>query len=280
MGGARHRSSAEDNYAAFELEMLALKRAFEHLQPLISSNPFTTVWKTDSQTAASFKHCQLDGKSAAMRKFVADMQHVDLKIELISGSENAVADAVSRFNHYHHSPPVNICVLDTTTTPITPTPSSPPHTPPTESMTSAPASPVSERALPPSPPDAVPRGVPALPPAAAMQADEDEEIEVLLEPTSATPAAAIASPTSVQATSSASIGVVPFDDLDEQIKTNIAKLIEAQRADASLAAYWNIIDGTAASDQARALQPCVDDNGILRVRPLNDRSQTVIAAPA
>ncbi len=52
MGGARHRSPAEDNYAVFELEMLALKRALDHLQPLLSSNPFTTVWRTDSQTAA------------------------------------------------------------------------------------------------------------------------------------------------------------------------------------------------------------------------------------
>jgi hypothetical protein len=156
MGGCRHRSPAEERYSIFELETLALKRALEHLQPLLDSNNHTTICRTD------FKRCELDGKSSAMRAFVISMQHVDLDIELISGTDNPVADAVSRFNNFYRSEPVNICVIDDATTPASSSPASPPHTPPLD------------RPIPAVSPE-VPRGEPSLPAAASTQRSTAEQ---------------------------------------------------------------------------------------------------------
>jgi hypothetical protein len=52
-----------------------------------------------------------------MRAFVISMQHVDLDIERISGTDNPVADAVSRFNNFYRSEPINICVIDDSSRP-------------------------------------------------------------------------------------------------------------------------------------------------------------------
>jgi hypothetical protein len=281
MGGCRHRSPAEERYSIFELETLALKRALEHLQPLLDSNNHTTIWRTDSQTAASFKRCELDGKSSAMRAFVISMQHVDLDIELISGTDNPVADAVSRFNNFYRSQPINICVIDDATTPVGSRPTSPQHTPsldrpiPTVSLE-------------------VPRGEPSLPAAASTprppdQANpEEEEMEetVVMQstppplPSTTTPSTTTTSTTSTTTTTTpAASSSATVDPLSEQVRRNITTLIEAQRADASLAPYWRAAEGADAPAGIKSMRPCLDDNGILRVRLLTNSGVTVIAVP-
>lgn len=113
--------------------MLALKMALEHLQPLLDACTHVPIWRTDNRTASAFQRCELEGKSKVMREFVMKMQGVPLKIELIKGAKNSVADAVSRFHNYV-SDPVEINMLETpvtlastATTPVTspPSPSAP-----------------------------------------------------------------------------------------------------------------------------------------------------------
>lgn len=154
LGGCAHKKS-EKNYQVFELELLALRRALQATQPLLDANPHRTIWCTDNQTAQSFKRCSTEGKSPAMIDFIGIMQHVDLDIQLISGKDNSVADAVSRFNHYHKSPPIGINMFEPSDAPFTPPPSSP------MAMSAATPPFVPLRAIPAVSLD-VPRGTPAI----------------------------------------------------------------------------------------------------------------------
>ena len=192
-GGAKF-TSTQRRYTIPEKELLALQIAMTKIGVWLSHVTDDVVWRTDSQAAAAFQSTPIDGRSAAIRKFIADLQVRRLKVEHVDAKLNPVSDAISRNEQVRLASQLpaliamislanesdaidddgdddneaeEIVLASGVITPIqgsvSPSPSTP--TPPTSSVTSAPTSPSTlqrQRPLPPPPPTTVPSGAPSI----------------------------------------------------------------------------------------------------------------------
>ena len=284
-------NSSQQNYTIHEKELYALKFALDKYGAWLREISNDLHWRTDSQTAASFRTMKLDGKSPAMREFALSMQDVPLTIHLISSIDNPVADEVSRARQFHT--PTTIAALgdsnnddddddnndddddnddddsadNSTAQSSTSTDNATPsHTHPSSRESSPPPPPPTDqhsRSPPPLPPDDVPRGEPeqAVPTAAP----------IVPTPTTAPTAAPIPTPSAAEL----------FIELSKPINdSELAALVSAQQADSSLDIYRDAAAGKIVPALVHDLRVCIDSNGLLMVRDPLDTARTRVIVPS